>query len=372
MGVIYAILNLKNNKRYIGSTANHKKRVYGFHRPTLRHGHHFSRHLQASFDKYGEEAFDFNIVLETVESEDLLAARERYWIEYYDAANPARGYNINKNPEASPMKGRKQSEEAKALISEASKRHWNDQAKRDAKAAQQKLRWSADPVYVAKMQRGAKKENSRRRKEALGKFGPVATARGWKIRRFWSMNSPCEATCPRGHKTSPLPNNLLRAWRMGASGCDECKPLEISRKMQDNIREDVRDAFLLAAEERGWIIGEYKNTREPCAATCPQGHVCQVRPFNIQRAWEAGDTGCRACSRDRVVRRRRKEFVADAESRGWRIIVYCGIQQPCGAICPDGHLVNPLPTNLLRAWRTGASGCNECYHLSKEQSDEES
>ena len=53
---IYRILNTINNKFYIGSSVNLRKRLYE-HRRLLRLGKHENYHLQNAFTKYGEENF---------------------------------------------------------------------------------------------------------------------------------------------------------------------------------------------------------------------------------------------------------------------------------------------------------------------------
>lgn len=111
---IYCITNTKNKKRYIGSSSNINKRLHE-HRTLLRKGKHHSRHLQAAWDKYGEEAFSFDLVC-TCEPEDLLA-QEQFWIDSFQAANDKYGYNIALK--AGSNLGVKLSSETRAKISAA-------------------------------------------------------------------------------------------------------------------------------------------------------------------------------------------------------------------------------------------------------------
>lgn len=55
---IYEIRNLVNGKRYVGSALNFAHR-WGKHLSQLRRGCHHSKHLQSSWDKHGQDAFEF-------------------------------------------------------------------------------------------------------------------------------------------------------------------------------------------------------------------------------------------------------------------------------------------------------------------------
>lgn len=104
---IYKIINIINNKIYIGSANNFTSR-FGVHRYDLRNNKHHNIYLQRSWNKYGEQNFKFEII-ENCKNQDLLI-REQYYI---DTLNPE--YNICKI--AGSTKGRKMSEEHKKIIS---------------------------------------------------------------------------------------------------------------------------------------------------------------------------------------------------------------------------------------------------------------
>jgi len=72
---VYQITNLVNNKFYIGSSANLYER-WRKHRNKLRSGTHPNKYIQASWNKYGERAFIFEIVAEFEAVEDMLAYEE--------------------------------------------------------------------------------------------------------------------------------------------------------------------------------------------------------------------------------------------------------------------------------------------------------
>jgi len=61
-GGIYYIVNNYNGKIYIGSSINMKRRKKE-HLNSLRNGSHYNTHLQASYNKYGEDVFEFRVIV---------------------------------------------------------------------------------------------------------------------------------------------------------------------------------------------------------------------------------------------------------------------------------------------------------------------
>lgn len=109
---IYKIFFLDPTHFYIGSTFSLQKR-FRDHRNDLRRKCHRNEKLQRAWNKYGEEAFHFEIV-ELVASLDVLIEREQY---YLDALKPY--YNIC--PTAQSTRGVKRSAEIRAKLSAAHK-----------------------------------------------------------------------------------------------------------------------------------------------------------------------------------------------------------------------------------------------------------
>lgn len=85
---IYEILNTVNGKRYIGQASKFAKR-FAEHRQALKRGDHHSRHLQAAWDKYGNEAFIFLPLLICKCERDVLQMYEQ---RCFDVLKPE--YNI--------------------------------------------------------------------------------------------------------------------------------------------------------------------------------------------------------------------------------------------------------------------------------------
>jgi group I intron endonuclease len=123
---IYKIINVVNNKFYVGSAVNLKRRK-ARHFSELRNGRHSNGKLQAAWRKYGEQAFVFVVVEELAESADLLAA-ENVWLKEhvgkdycYNIGVDATAPHLGMSGPLSPTWGHKHTEEAKARIGEASK-----------------------------------------------------------------------------------------------------------------------------------------------------------------------------------------------------------------------------------------------------------
>jgi hypothetical protein len=76
---IYEIVNIKNNKRYIGQSKSIKTR-WNSHKTVLRTGYHHCKNLQKEWKEFGENAFKFNVIQEISNEEDLTFF-ERYWWE---------------------------------------------------------------------------------------------------------------------------------------------------------------------------------------------------------------------------------------------------------------------------------------------------
>lgn len=123
---IYKIINVVNNKFYVGSSVDLKRRK-ARHFSELRKGKHNNRYLQAAWVKYGEKAFVFVVVEELSNDADLLEA-ENIWLKEHvgkdycynlgvDATAPMLGIS----GEASPTWGLKHSDKIKLQIGAASK-----------------------------------------------------------------------------------------------------------------------------------------------------------------------------------------------------------------------------------------------------------
>lgn len=109
MSGVYGIINKVNGKIYIGSTSSTFEKRFGIHKRQLRLGIHGNSHLQASWNKYGENSFEFKVLEEC--TPEFCIVLENWWIEHYAANDRNKGYN--KRDVADSNFGIKRSEETK-------------------------------------------------------------------------------------------------------------------------------------------------------------------------------------------------------------------------------------------------------------------
>jgi len=88
---VYWILNSINGKMYIGSAVNIERR-WKEHVSKLNRKVHINKHLQNAWLKHGAATFTFEVV-EIVEDELWLKAREQAWIQATKCQKPEMGYN---------------------------------------------------------------------------------------------------------------------------------------------------------------------------------------------------------------------------------------------------------------------------------------
>jgi group I intron endonuclease len=123
---IYKIINVVNNKFYIGSAVNLSRRR-ARHFSELRNNRHNNGKLQNAWNKYGEQAFTFVVVEELPEDADILAAENRWLKDHvgkdycYNIGVDATAPHLGMSGELSPTWGHKHTDEAKAKIAAASK-----------------------------------------------------------------------------------------------------------------------------------------------------------------------------------------------------------------------------------------------------------
>lgn len=112
---VYVIRCNPTNKVYVGSATRTFAHRWRLHRMMLSENRHHSITLQRAWNKYGAEAFSFEIseVTERVHS----VAVEQVYIDYYRACDPRFGFNVC--PVAGSSRGVKQTDETKRKVSAA-------------------------------------------------------------------------------------------------------------------------------------------------------------------------------------------------------------------------------------------------------------
>lgn len=139
---VYTILNTVTERMYIGSSRNCEKR-WRTHALMLRRGTHHSAPLQAAYNKYGKDCFEYS-VFEYVSDATNLLSREQVWLNLFRPY-----YNIAKSTH-SPKLGQKMSLETRRKMSESAKLRggnpWSDEQKK--RQSEAKLlnppKWSAE------------------------------------------------------------------------------------------------------------------------------------------------------------------------------------------------------------------------------------
>ena len=96
---IYKITNTVNGKCYIGQAKDYKARFQG-HKLKLRKNEHDNSHLQYAWNKYGSDAFTFEVLEYTEDYNE----REKYYIKLYNSTDESCGYNILEGGENPPLR----------------------------------------------------------------------------------------------------------------------------------------------------------------------------------------------------------------------------------------------------------------------------
>src|SRR5690606_7653201 len=148
-GGVYQIANLTNGKVYIGSAKCFQVRA-SQHVSALKKQKHHNKHLQTSWNKWGENAFLFE-VLEVVEGDKLQrTTREKLYLQkYYE--NWEKCYNFQRNPLSNERScWSKTPEETKKIRSKRSKEMWSKPNRRKEHSDVMRKIW-ASPVYKEKL-----------------------------------------------------------------------------------------------------------------------------------------------------------------------------------------------------------------------------
>ena len=165
---IYVHINRYNNKVYVGLTSaiNPNDRWHG------GSGYQKNKEFYNDIQKYGWESFE-HIILETDVTEELVDEKEQYWIAYYDATNPEKGYNKL----SGGRHGGSMSVEGKQKIKNA----WTPQRRqRQSETMKSKWKTNGDQLrqekreLMIKLNKTLDRTGNNNGKSNLGKFGSDA------------------------------------------------------------------------------------------------------------------------------------------------------------------------------------------------------
>lgn len=113
---VYNIINTITHQYYVGSSSTSIQARFRSHKCDLRQNKHHCTHLQNAWNKYGEDAFIFEVIEYTNNKEKCIAI-EQIWIDY--AFESGMAYNICRI--AGSCLGNRHSEETRRLQSEKKK-----------------------------------------------------------------------------------------------------------------------------------------------------------------------------------------------------------------------------------------------------------
>lgn len=111
MAVIYQITNMVNGKYYIGSAESFARREWQ-HKYDLKRGSHKNPHLQAAWNKYGADAFVFEVIENVAPDRESFDVENSYLMKCVGSDDC---YNINSDAHK-PRLGKTHSEVTKAKI----------------------------------------------------------------------------------------------------------------------------------------------------------------------------------------------------------------------------------------------------------------
>jgi len=198
---IYKIRNLLNNKFYVGSSVNIKRR-FVTHRHLLNKNKHHCEHLQRSWIKYGKENFIFEIV-EVVDNSDFLELFEQKWI---DGSDKNLLYNACKK--AGNKSGFKHSDETKRKISESNK---GKIIKKETK------------LFLSKINKGKKHTEETKKKMSESQKGIKKKFSNEAIKKMTKRLLPFMSGRKAGFKLSDETKLKISVSKSGTTQSDETK-----------------------------------------------------------------------------------------------------------------------------------------------------
>lgn len=184
-GVVYAVTNTQNGKRYVGQTTGPVRRRWSAHiRSAGLEPWAFSRALK----KYGILAFTWEVV-DTATDQDELDRKESFWVAHFGSVAP-NGYNLTtgglggklsletRQKQSAAHKGKPHSEEWNRRVGDANRRRtWTEESR--TKVGNSRRGKTQPPEAVARTaaantgQKRSEETKAKIRQSLLGKTGRV-------------------------------------------------------------------------------------------------------------------------------------------------------------------------------------------------------
>lgn len=223
---VYAIRCLTNNRVYVGSAARSFRHRWSRHRTDLRRQKHCNKALQNAWNKYGDQGFQFEILLVCDPSECIV--NEQRFIDELKAATKSFGFNLAAT--AGSTLGCRHSEETRRKLSVIRTGRQMSAASRAKSADTQRGRkrppFSADwREKLGAATRGKKKSDAVRSRMSAAAKGKIRSA----------AHCAAISASKLGVSTGPL-SEQARA-KISASKVGKKRPLHVVEAMQRGRRE---------------------------------------------------------------------------------------------------------------------------------------
>lgn len=243
---IYQIRNLVNGKLYIGSSLWTQKR-FPKHKNDLIKGKHSNLHLQASWNKYGQAAFAFEI-LETLPSSTLeipLRNKEQEYINKLNTLNL--GYNMALSTLA-PMTGRKPSARAITILRERMKtfRHTEESKEKIAESNRRRKGETRSAEVKAKLSAA----HTGLKHKPMSSVGRTNISKAQKLR------------CEQG--------NVRTGWHH----TEESRMLQSAKAKERGVSEQAKARLRVSCIGKKWYNNGQVSKRFSPDVIVPAGFVC--------------------------------------------------------------------------------------------------
>lgn len=239
---VYLITNTMNGKVYVGSGAISIKLRWTRHKMLLKARKHWNQYLQNAWNKYGKEAFRFEVLIRCAPKDCIL--HEQFFIDKYRSADRKLGYNIS--PTAGNCLGTVHTDETRAKMSEAhrgKKKSFEHAAK------------------VAAANRGQKRSAESRAKMSAAKKGKRQSAE--HIAKMVASKTGKPLSAEHKEKLSYAakqrdPNCYKKAWETRIKRGSVGKPIEYRGRFQTAAswaRELGLNRYIIHLRlNRGWSV----------------------------------------------------------------------------------------------------------------------